>query len=204
MSNNLTINDSSVEKIVTVLKYVTINFNDQTNYKTTQIPGTPLEKKFINIKKVSQSTDYITYKIHFNWINNGVSAPLLVPSIDTTYTSEYCNMQVVNKTVEILYNNNAQNQYTDFYIISSEPLYFTGKTFDGAVLKTIKVTNNITIFDTNKYKMNLAFFINGLGTLDNTKSFNGIISVYKDYACEKYLGDITININVITNTGPGE
>ena len=78
------------------------------------MPGTSLEKKLINIKQVSQSTDYIPYKIHFNQLNSEVSAPFS----------------------------------------------FTRKTNDGAVVKAIKIPNNITIFEANKYKMNLSFFIN--------------------------------------------
>ena len=205
MSNNLTINDKNIAKVITVLKYVNISFSETAD-STKQIPGTSLETPFIDVLSIGTDDDYKFYKLLYGWCHLGVDAPLLVPNVDTTYEANWCSIKATNSNITLTVDEYGhQFQSPSFYIISDEPLYFRGTTNDGAIQKDVKVNSVITNDEDNKYKMSLTIYINGVILTPGTpKNFVVKLLIYKDYSCSKYIGSININVTMIKPSGPGE
>ena len=186
-NDNLKIDGNDVTKIITVLKYVNINFSEN---NTKQVPGSNLEVPFIDISNTKSDNDYKYYKVLYSWHHLGVDAPLLVPNVDTTYEANWCNIKATNSNITLTVDEYGhQFQSPSFYIISDEPLYFRGTTND----------------EDNKYKMSLTIYINGVILTPGTpKNFVVKLLIYKDYSCSKYIGSININVTMIKPSGPGE
>lgn len=130
----------------------------------------------------------------------------MVPNVDTTYEANWCSIKATNSNITLTVDEyNHQFQSPSFYIISDEPLYFRGETYDNAVKKNVKIDSVVLLDSNNKYKMTVNTYINGVVLVAGTpKNFVVKLLIYKDYSCSKYIGSININVTMIKPSGPGE
>ena len=62
----------------------------------------------------------------------------MVPNVDTTYEANWCSIKATNSNITLTVDEYGhQFQSPSFYIISDEPLYFRGETYDNAVKKNV-------------------------------------------------------------------
>lgn len=207
MSENLIINDSNVVKVVTILKYVTLTYNGISPIVINrQIPGEIMEKPLVDVQHVSVDSNFKYYKVLYSWLHGSEDSPILVPSINGTYTPNWCNIRVSNFTLIISYDQyGGQHQDDTFNVYSDEPLYFKGETLDGAITRNVSITNPILVESSGQYRMPLTVNINGVVVLPGApRDFTVKVSIYKDRICSKYLGYINIATQVANTSGPGE
>lgn len=206
MNNNLIINDENVAKIVTILKYVTLTFNDNIPIVRKEVPGEIMDKPFIGIINNGTDTTFKYYKILYSWLHGTEDAPIIVPNNDEIYNPNWCNIKVSNYTLNIFYDQNGnQHQDSTFNVYSDEPLYFKGETQEGGVTRNVKIRGPILLESNNKYRMPLSFIVNGVVVSPGIpKNFTVKVSIYKDRICSKYLGYINVSVKIINTSGPGE
>lgn len=206
MSSNLILKDKNVAKVVNVLKYVTLTFNGDTTITKKQIPGEIMEKEFLNIKYKEDDIDFKYYDILYSWLHGDVEAPIIVPSVDETYTPKWCSIKATNSEVMLSYNEYGyQTQSNSFCIYSPEPLYFKGETLDGAITRNVTVTSPMLLESDGRYKIPLTFNVNGVEVIPGTpKTFKVKLSIFKDRIYSKYLGYIEISVRITNSSGPGE
>ena len=205
MSDNLIINNKDVAKVVTILKYVTITF-DEISIVRKAIPGEVIDVPTVDVIKKSTSNDQTIYQLLYDWKSGNVSMPILAPNTDKTYTPSWCIIKVPNENVNLVFSSSGtQTQSSTYLINSEEPLYIKGETMDGSIKRNVTVDNSISIANNNTYNLSLTFNINGIAVgLGTQKTYTVKLSLYKDRICSKYIGYINIIIKVTSSVGPGE
>ena len=200
---------NNTEKIVTIVKYVTITFNFPSgDYETMRlIPGSNFSD-YLPIKELyleDHSDHKYFYHAIYEWVNNNVPIPLLVPNTNKTYIAEVCNIEFPDTAAVINYSQNGEQAMANEYkVYSYSPLYFTGITSEGGIDKEVFITVDCRLSG-GRYEYNLQFYVSNAIIVPGTpKSYLTTISLFKDYICSKYLGEVQITINIVSSAGPGE
>ncbi|MBP5408262.1 MAG: hypothetical protein J6Y42_03915 [Bacilli bacterium] len=199
---------NNTEKIVTIVKYVTITFNFPSgDYEIMKlIPGSnfsdylPMKELYLE----DHSDHKYFYHAIYEWVNNNVPIPLLVPNTNKTYIAEVCNIEFPDSAAVINYSQNGkQTMASEYKVHSNSPLYFTGMTSEGGLDKEVFITTSCT--NNGRFVYSLQFYVsNAIIVLGTPKSYTTTISLFKDYICSKYLGEVQITINIVSSAGPGE
>lgn len=201
---------NNTEKIVTIVKYVTITFNFPSgDFEIMRlIPGSnfsdhlPIKEMYLD--------DYIDHKFFYQavyeWVSNNVPIPLLVPNTNKTYSADICNIEFPDSAAVINYSQTGEQVTASEYKVYSDfPLYFTGVTSEGGIGKEVFITTSCSINDNGRYQYKLHFYVSNAVVVPGTpKSYLTTISLFKDYICSKYLGEVQITINIVSSAGPGE
>ena len=199
---------NNTEKIVTIVKYVTITFNFPSGDHETMrlIPGSNFSD-YLPIKEMylDDCIDHkFFYQAVYEWVNNNVPIPLLVPNTNKTYSADICNIEFPDSAAVINYSQTGEQVMASEYKVYSDfPLYFTGVTSEGGIDKEVFITTSCT--NNGRFVYSLQFYVsNAIIVLGTPKSYTTTISLFKDYICSKYLGEVQITINIVSSAGPGE
>ncbi|MBP5407852.1 MAG: hypothetical protein J6Y42_01770 [Bacilli bacterium] len=207
MNNNIIVNNSDVAKVIKIVKYVNITFSTNPSNPQKLIPGSYFRDFLpLNVVEFDYNSDHRNYyKTVYDWKNNNVSIPLLVPNTNKTYIADYCEFDFSDLDAVINYSQTGQQTMARVYeVYSDEPLYFTATTTEGNETKEVYVNATCSL-NSNRYKYSLSFYVSDVSVVPGTpKTYTTIISLFKDYNCSKYLGEVQIEIIVVSSAGPGE
>ena len=179
--------------------------NNTLKYDTNQTPGDELdEKKFITGPTTSNSEKH--YRILYNWLHGQLTAPILVPKVNSNYTSQICELSVPNTIIILIYNNGEQSMNDSFVMKATYPLYFSAYYYKNSVSYETNI-NSIIHFRsyTNKYEHDITLSINDSDYQEGTTSnYSVCVRIYKDHLKTKYLGEIELRVRMTSTICPGE
>ncbi|MCR5423064.1 MAG: hypothetical protein K6E74_05440 [Bacilli bacterium] len=179
--------------------------NNTLKYDTNQTPGDELdEKKFITGPTISNSEKH--YRILYNWLHGQLTAPILVPKVNSNYTSQICELIVPDGTIMILYFNGKQLM-DDFLLMNATyPLYFSAYYYKNGIACETNISSHIHFRSyMNKYEHDITLSINDPDYQEGaTSNYTVYVRIYKDHLKTKKLGEIVLSVRMTSTIGPGE
>lgn len=207
--NNENRNLQNTLRIVTVVSFVNISFvfNQSRTENISQIPGSEMIKPQVEdpvYDGIVNGRKY--YNVLYDWKNNGVSIPLLVPNINSSYDADYKEIDIPNSQTIINYSEYGDQTMSSLFILNSDcPLYFKGSTVENGITKDVYVNSVCSLNANERYSHNMGFVVSNVD-LDagEQKTYSVDLKIYKDVIKSKYLGKINLSVKVVSTAGPGE
>lgn len=207
--NNGNRNNQTTLRIVTVVSYVNISFvfNQSQTEIISQIPGSEMIKPQVKDPVYDRTVNGIKYyNVLYDWKNNNVSIPLLVPNINSSYEADYIEIDIPNSQVIINYSEYGDQTMPSLFILNSDyPLYFKGSTVENGTTKDVYVNSACSLNANERYSHNMGFVVSNVDLEPGTqKTYSVDLKIYKDVIKSKYLGKINFSVKVVSTAGPGE
>lgn len=196
-------------RIVTVVSYVNISFvfNQSRTENISQIPGSEMIKPQVEDPVYDRIvSDRKYYNVLYDWKNNGVSIPLLVPNINSSYDADYKEIDIPNSQTIINYSEYGVQTMSSLFILNSDcPLYFKGSTVENGITKDVYVNSVCSLNANERYSHNMGFVVSNADLeAGGQKTYSVDLNIYKDVIKSKYLGKINFSVKVVSTAGPGE
>ena len=196
-------------RITNVVNYVNISFvfNQSRTDTILQIPGSEMIKPQVEDPVYDRTVNGRKYyNVLYEWKNDDVSIPLLVPNINSSYDAVYKEFDIPNSQTIINYNEYGnQIMSPAFFLNSDSPLYFKGSTVENGITKDVYINSVCSLNANEKYSHHLDFIISNVDLgAGEQKTYSVNLKIYKDIVKSKYLGKITLSVKVVSTAGPGE